>query len=81
MPGVRRNEAALTSPQSSVRVPDQVEGTDWLDGKDELGPEHEFWAFQEIAKVARENAIVSRPGTCSTSHSKVAADLFSFLFF
>ncbi|KAL8277532.1 hypothetical protein RQP46_010087 [Phenoliferia psychrophenolica] len=42
---------------SSVKVPDQVEGTDWLEGRDEVGPENEFWGFQEIAKVARDNKI------------------------
>ncbi|KAK4700077.1 nitrilase, partial [Phenoliferia sp. Uapishka_3] len=43
--------------ESSVRVPDQVEGTAWLDTCEELGPMDEYWAFQGIARIAKESKI------------------------
>ncbi|KAM0750270.1 Nitrilase/cyanide hydratase and apolipo protein N-acyltransferase [Meredithblackwellia eburnea MCA 4105] len=53
--------------ESSVRVPDQVEGTNWLKNNEDSSQVDEFWAFQQIAKAARDHSIYLSVGIIERS--------------
>ncbi len=45
--------------QSSVKVPEGVEGQDWLAGVSSQQPEDDFWAFQQLCQTSLDHDLVS----------------------
>ncbi|KAL1406903.1 Nitrilase [Vanrija albida] len=53
--------------RSSVKVPLGAEGRDWLATAPEQKPEGEFWAFQQLAQIAKKYAIFLSVGVVEAS--------------
>jgi hypothetical protein len=47
--------------ESSIRVPDGVEGKDWLSTVSDLSEEDDFHGFYQLCKIAQTNKVVGQP--------------------
>ncbi|TXT07289.1 hypothetical protein VHUM_03459 [Vanrija humicola] len=54
--------------KSSVKVPLGAEGKDWLSTSTEQRPEQDFWAFQQLAQIAKKYAIFLSVGVVEASN-------------
>lgn len=64
----RRLCGTADPPQSSVKVPLGAEGKDWLSTSTEQRPEQDYWAFQQLAQIAKKYAIFLSVGVVEASN-------------
>lgn len=58
----------LTVVQSSVKVPHGAEGRDWLSTSTEQRPDQDYWAFQQLAQIARKYTLYLSVGVVEAAN-------------